>query len=152
MTMISYSSIFYYSNFPTKSLPQIPGNFLFLDISICPISWIFTGSPSFPTWSRHSILVKSITFSFLTIQLILVLKDSLSIFHLRITYLIISSHLYYFFNLSGEVLFHEIFQILDQWRPHLCLRKANWGSLCPSSVAVDFSKLPWCPVYLLPLE
>lgn len=114
---------FYYSNFPTKSLPQIPGKFLFLDSSICPISWIFTGSPSCPTWSRHNILVKSITFSFLTIQLMLVWKDSLSIFYLRIIYLIISPHLYYFFNLSGDVLFPEIFQTLDQWRLHLCLRK-----------------------------
>lgn len=114
---------FYYSNFPTKSLPQIPGKFLFLDSSIYPISWIFTSSLSFPTWSRHNILVKSIAFSFLTIQLVLVLKDSLSIFYLSITYLIINSHLYYFFNLSGEVLFPEIFQTLDQWRLHLCLRK-----------------------------
>ena len=144
---------FYYSNFPTKSFPQIPGKFLFLDSSLCPISWIFTGSFSFPTWSGHNILVKSITFSFLTIQLMLILKDSLFIFYLSITYLIINSHLYYFFSLSGEVLFPEIFQTLDQWRLHLCLRKdRQTGSLCSSSVAMDFSKLSWCPVYLLPLE
>lgn len=138
---------FYYSNFPIKSLPQIPGKFLFLDSSICPISWIFTGS-LFPTWSRHNILVKSITFSFLTIQLMLILKDSLFIFYLSITYLIINSHLYYFFNLSGEVLFPEVFQTLDQRRLHLCLRKDRQTEVhCVPALwqwtSVNFPASPW---------